>query len=154
MITISPATTQDAELMAPLLRKADMAEIQASLGEDPKDCLMDSVRASHKCFVAKDEDGYIAMWGVVTMPGHPQMGIPWMTATDALEKYSVKFLREAKDSLQELQEGYTVLTNFVDARNHVHIRWLQWMGFTFIGLRPKWGVEQRPFIQFMRLCRV
>jgi hypothetical protein len=36
----------------------------------------------------------------------------------------------------------------------VHIRWLKWMGCTFIKRHSTYGVEQRPFLEFVRLKHV
>jgi hypothetical protein len=33
----------------------------------------------------------------------------------------------------------------------VHIRWLRWMGFTFIKSHPKYGAEGRLFLEFVRI---
>jgi hypothetical protein len=33
----------------------------------------------------------------------------------------------------------------------VHIKWLRWMGFTFISSHPKFGTEGRLFLEFVRI---
>jgi len=61
------------------------------------------------------------------------------------------FLKESKAQLAKLHEQYPVLFNVVDARNEVHVRWLRYMGFTFIRKHPNWGPEGRLFYEFVRI---
>jgi hypothetical protein len=53
--------------------------------------------------------------------------------------------------VQTLQQNYDVLFNLVDERNTLHIRWIQWCGFTFVNRHPALGAEQRPFLEFVRI---
>jgi hypothetical protein len=78
-------------------------------------------------------------------------GSIWLLATDDIEKYQITFLRHSKKVLKELQQDYLALHNYVDARNSLHIKWLKWMGFTFINKLDRFGVEQRPFYEFVRI---
>ncbi len=79
------------------------------------------------------------------------LGYVWMVATDRLVKYQREFIRESRKWLDEAHEEYPMLGNFVDARNTLHIRWLDWMGFHFINRFEEWGFERRPFLQFVRI---
>ena len=64
------------------------------------------------------------------------------------------FLRQSKEVLRELHHQFILLFNEVDARNTVHIRWLRWMGFTFVRYRPNYGTEGRPFYEFCKVSHV
>jgi hypothetical protein len=61
------------------------------------------------------------------------------------------FLRESKKTLAIMQNKYPVLFNMVDARNEVHVKWIQWLGFTFIKKHLHWGPENRLFYEFVRI---
>jgi len=61
------------------------------------------------------------------------------------------FLRQSKIELRKILKEYPVLFNVVDSRNEVHVRWLQWMGFTFIKKHSEYGPEKRPFYEFVRI---
>jgi hypothetical protein len=94
----------------------------------------------------------MGMWGVVAQ--RADVGAIWMLCTDDLVRdrlNSMRFLREAKTHLDRVQRRYKVLFNFADARNVVHIKWLRWMGFTFIASHPKFGTEGRLFYEFARI---
>ena len=95
------------------------------------------------------------MWGVVDQG--ERLGRIWMLATDELvdnKPNSIQFLRQAKGWLTRTLEDYDVLYNYADARNAVHIKWLRWMGFTFIAERPNYGHEGRTFLEFVRMSHV
>ena len=69
--------------------------------------------------------------------------------TDVHDKW--EFLRQSRIHLANLHAMYPVLFNFVDARNTVHLRWLRWMGFTFISRNDNYGPEKRTFYEFVRI---
>jgi hypothetical protein len=84
-------------------------------------------------------------------------GDVWLLGTDALATRPLagQFLRQSRFWLTALHEGCApILHNVIDARNTLHIRWLQWLGFTFIKRHEVFGVEGRPFLEFMRLHHV
>jgi len=89
------------------------------------------------------------MSGVV--PANEGAGAVWMLSTDAIEDYAVSFLRQCKGVLAEWNRIYPVLFNYVDARNELHVKWLKWMGFTFIKRHEHFGVEGVPFYEFVRI---
>ena len=53
--------------------------------------------------------------------------------------------------LEEKNKEYPLLVNYVDARNKVAIRWLRFLGFTFIRKIEKYGVGRKPFYEFVRI---
>lgn len=92
------------------------------------------------------------MWGVT--PQADDVGMAWLLGTEGLVKdraTRMQFLREVKAQVAQVMRTYRVLWNCVDARNTVHIRWIRWMGFTFIAKHPNYGAEGRPFLEF---CKV
>jgi len=145
--TIRPATRSDAYYMACRLRFEDAREIRAASGQAPVDILPDCI-VPGKTYVLQLGRSPIAMFGVTTADGEPTLGFPWMVATPALVYNQFYFLRNCRKWIDTLSQGYTLLTNCVDARNELHIKWLKWCGFTFTQLHPEWGAEKLPFWQF------
>jgi hypothetical protein len=74
----------------------------------------------------------------------------WLVGTDDLITHSTTFLRHSRQWLATMHEHYRLLYNVIDARNEVHLRWLEWLGFEFIQDVPRYGVERRKFILFRR----
>ena len=97
----------------------------------------------------------MGMWGVV--PQEEGVGRIWLLGTDEMvddPANRLRFLREAKGYLAKVGERYQVLFNCADARNVVHVKWLRWMGFTFIAQHPNYGAEGRAFLEFVRMSHV
>ena len=77
-------------------------------------------------------------------------GIPWMLASPLLQKVRKPFLREAKSFLDEMAEGYPTLRNIAWSKNIEHLRWLKWMGFTFLPAAPL-GPDGELYIEFYKV---
>ena len=80
------------------------------------------------------------------------MGTVWLLASPKLLKHGLKLARESRRWVESLQSQYDVLFNLVDERNTVHIRWIQWCGFTVVNRHPALGAEQIPFLEFVRVA--
>jgi hypothetical protein len=146
---VRPASIEDCYDLAPRLREADIAEIRASSGQSPLDALFEGVRRSTQSYSVEDQNGKLfAMFGVARHPYNDKVGIVWMLASDDIKKHARQLLREAKRWWSVLHNHYPVLWNLVDARNHVHIRWLKWAGAKFTGEKIH-GRERRPFLEFI-----
>ncbi len=138
------------------MRPADLAEVQAASGREPKEVLLQCFFEGQPCMtICGEDDEPIGMWGVIPMG--EMLGGVWMLAANSLVKSKARqwsFLRQARSYVDQMQEEYPVLANCVDARNKVHIRWLRWMGFTFIAEHPNYGAEGRLFLEFVRTSHV
>lgn len=149
---VRPATIQDIMWLIPRLRQADIDEVQAYLGIHPGDLLPQQLTLSDPCNVMVAETGeVVGIFGVFPAPDEPGLGYVWMHCTDSLAKFPFQFLRRCIKGVKDLQEKYRVLTNVVDARNEVHIKWLKWCGFRFIARHEQMGVAGLPFYEFVRI---
>jgi hypothetical protein len=74
-------------------------------------------------------------------------GKVWMLTTSAILDFPVTFARESKRFIESRTES--VLWNYVDKRNTVHIKLLKFLGFNFLEEVP-FGPNQLPFIRFER----
>jgi hypothetical protein len=94
----------------------------------------------------------VVMFGVV--PLGDGIGSIWLLGTDAItNEIPVAFLRWTKRLLPVLTEPFTLVCNAVDKRNVVHVKWLRWLGFTFIR-EVRLGPSDLPFYEFARLTCV
>jgi len=145
----------DIPVIAANMRAVDAAEVQAQSGSSPQEALLYCFLYSKPCMtICKADETPIAMWGVV--PETPSIGRVWMLGTDELVQnraVQLRFLREVRAYLKELFKTYAVLWNCVDMRNTVHVRWIGWMGFTFVAKHPNYGAEGRPFLEFCQVSK-
>lgn len=113
--------------IAHFMRRADRAECWAASRSEPYQALLlGSLSGPVK--IVDDGRGFpVAIFGVTE--ASPGVGHPWMLATDGLRKIRKPFLRECREHLEEMHKKYPILTNLVWAKNTVHIKWLEWMGF-------------------------
>lgn len=124
-----PSTVEDCAELALTMRQADLTEIALSGSPGPYDSLMRGVVASDDPTTVIGADGtVVAMLGVVRMG--PSLGSPWMLASDGLEDIKWPFLRECRKWLAGALKRYQSLHHHVWEGNALHIRWLQWLGFT------------------------
>lgn len=144
--------SQDAVLISGRLRQADLAEIRASTLETPLEVLERGIATSQPCYTALDAlEQVTAVFGVV--PCEDGHGLIWLLGTDDLSLGRVAVVRRGLAIVEELQQTYPVLYNWVDARNNKHLRWLLWCGFQIVGANPAYGVEQRRFFELRRMRR-
>lgn len=152
MIRLRAALFDDAAKLAPMLREADLQEIKANLGENPLAVLERGIYESHPAYaVANKNDEPIALFGVVPDTGDADVGLVWLLGSDELVKHPFFVLRNSRKWIEILQKQYRVLWNHIDARNELHIRWLQWSGFTLLRRVEEFGVERRPFYEFEKV---
>ena len=148
---LTPTTVEDVEFIAPKLRQADYNECLAATGKEPLGVLLTSLELCDKAFTLRSPSGgRVGLCGTAPSPIEGA-GVVWMVATDDIYQHQMTFLRNSKEALDYLAGDYIALHNCVDARNKLHIKWLKWMGFTFINEHKKWGHEQRPFYEFVRI---
>jgi hypothetical protein len=150
MIEYRTALLEDAAIVSERLRDADRREVRAS-GGDPLLSLQAGVSQSRPAITCLVDGTPEVIFGVV--PGGPSTGYVWLLGSDAIVRHRTHFLRLSGTWVSIFHERYPVLTNVVDERNTVHLRWLRWLGFEFIRRHPDWGPERRPFIEFKREVR-
>lgn len=143
------STLDDPFTIGPKLRKADISEIKAASGRLPSDALMRGVLNSRPCYTAITPDGEPSgMFGVV--PADKNTGIIWALFTDNILNHRKEFMRVSRQVVEECNNQYALLTNVVDARNTVHVRWLRKLGFVFLREIEEYGYEKRKFYEFVR----
>ena len=147
--SVRPSVLNDCHVIAENIREDDRREILAMNGEEPLDAMVSGFIYSDNPRTVLVGDTPVAMFGSGEV--EPGVGVVWLLGTDGIEDISIQFLRESKHWLEQLHDKYEMLFNYVDERNTVHIKWLRWLGFKFINRHEQFGVENRPFIEFVRI---
>lgn len=144
------STQDDVDYLANNLRPEDREEVRASHGSS-QEALQTSFDESDECWtiVVTDTKEIAGMYGVGEL--EQGVGIPWLLTAPALEKIYIPFLRQSKQWVKKINKKYPVLTNAVDEDYKVSIKWLQFVGFTFIKRHETWGVGSKPFLEFVRI---
>ncbi|MAH44909.1 hypothetical protein CMI37_03720 [Candidatus Pacearchaeota archaeon] len=136
---------EDCVSLAGQLRSADLKELQAH-GVTPEKALTVGYEASTPCYTIEHEGEPVAMFGVspLTVGVPKQTGAVWLLGSDRIKDIRTRFLRESRQWLEEISKPYALLANVVHEENALHIRWLQFLGFTFVR-------KVSPFIEFARI---
>lgn len=146
-----PAEAGDMAVLAPKLRKQDVDEVMASSGLEPLEALTLSFEISEETNSIISDDGeVIGMFGV-SKTDDPLVGCPWLLASDRLPEVRKKFLPQSYEWVKEVNKRYPLLFNCVDTRNTKAIRWLKYLGFTFVEHIEEFGVGRIPFYAFVRI---
>jgi hypothetical protein len=149
---IRPATMADVLYLAPRLRDSDLREIAASTGQSPLQALSDSLARSDKSYVFLNTHRRpCAIFGTAPVDGHPIASVWLLGSGDIGERRNARdFLRLTRGMLGRLHAGrHLVLFNYVDERNDYSVRWLKWAGCEFVARHEEYGVERRPFLEFV-----
>lgn len=149
--TIREAVESDIYAIAPLLREADLQEIEALTDELPLKGLLDSFQHSNVCRVGLVNDEYVCIYGVQRESLLGDRGLIWMLGTDLLPRHWIRFLKENGDEIEEITANTSYVENWCDARNKTTIRWLKWLGFEFADAKPH-GIRGLPFYHFWKHC--
>lgn len=148
MRSVTPA---DINYLAEHMREEDVAEIFAASGVTPLEALEEGVAASAVAFTLHVEGTVVAIGGVTQDPTDAFVGHIWLLGTPAVDEFAFRFLRHSRDLADALNRKWPQLTNWVDSRNRIHLKWLHWLGFKFIA-KEEIGAPGVPFLQFVRVA--
>lgn len=129
------------------MRQVDQWEIWHSSRRGAHEVLRDSVGQSFVVRTIERGGIPVAIFGLAPLPAG---ACPWMLGTDDLARCT-GLLRECRVIVNDWAYRHTYLTNAVWSKNHVHIKWLRWMGFTFDGEDTRNG---ETFLHFHRSSHV
>ena len=134
--------TEEAAIeVASNLRPEDRREVIEGYGVDPITAIPEEAQKGF-CISFTVPDGRTA-----GLAGIGDNGAIWMLCTPAIHDFPVLFARQAKRFIDSRQES--ILWNYVDKRNHVHIRLLKHLGFKFFD-EVEFGPNNLPFILFKK----
>ena len=133
------------------MRSCDEREVWASHGYNPEEAMDASFWRSLKAWTCLVDGEPAFMWGVG--PQESVMGnvdCPWLLGTDAMKKVKLDFIKLSRRYVDDMQELYPRLENYVHAENKVSIRWLKWCGFELAEEPEEYGVNPEKFYRFWR----
>jgi len=148
-IEIRPAQKKDALRLARNLRPIDRLEVEAMAGGQPlHKALIEVLGKSFRAKAGYLDAELVAVWGITAHTALSRDGTPWLLATNALDGKEARraFLKMGQHEMHELTDGYHRLWNLVHESNHLAIKWLKFMGFTFPGRR--FTLAGEPFLYF------
>ena len=144
------ANLEDLRYVAKNMREVDKIEAFYQSGQEPLQALQFTYICSKvNMAIADDNDQPMGLCGVV------DGGVIWMVATDKLfenNKYKIQLIRKGRKWVDNLLKNYKILYNFVYAENDSAIKWLKSLGFTFIQYHEHYGMQGKPFYEFLRIA--
>ena len=141
---IHPITIEAALEVASNLRSDDLREVVEGHGLDPM-VLLPMAAQERSAVYFTVPDGKTA-----GLAGVGKGGVIWMLCTPEIERYPIRFAREAKRYVDNREEP--LLWNIVDCRNTVHLKLLRFLGFKFLR-KLRHGPYNLEFIEFCRVRR-
>lgn len=146
------ARPEDAFHMAAHLRNEDLIEIRSfDNTRPPYRILLHGIEMSREdCWTIVDLSGeVIAIFGAVNLGDGT--GSVWLLGTHKIKKIKGEFLRHSLFWVEKLHQKYHILTNYIYAENHIHLKWIKWLGFKIIRKIEKHGLLDLPFYEFIRI---
>ena len=144
------ATLKDFKYVVNNMRVMDKIEAHYQTGMNPEDALSFTYMGSEiNMAIANDNDEPIGLCGVQSD------GYIWCVATDDLyanKKYRIQLIRQGREWVDNLLGSYKILYNYVYAENTSAIKWLKSLGFTFVNYHKEFGLQQKPFYEFLRIA--
>ena len=142
------ATKKDCKKLAKTMREADCTEVMASHGHTPYQALINSYSVSDVCYSMIYKDEVVGMFGITKLDN--LVGSPWLLGSNLMTHPAivVPFLRQSKEWIARKQSKYPMLVNYVHANNTASLKWLKYLGFTFI---REVEMSDQPFYEFVRI---
>lgn len=147
VVSFTEVTEEDIAQVSRDIRRADVLEFYASSCSNADDVARKGLKHSKWAYAAKVDGLTVCIFGLGD-GGITGIGVPWLIGTNALDRYPLLLLKASRPALEVMkQSGFKMLSNYVDERNVVAIRWLKWLGFTID--EPKgMGAFNVPFCRF------
>ena len=141
--------------LAPRICIQDKEEIWRASGSKPVDSLCAGFYASDEVYTIVHNGLIKGMFGVNKSIINDRIGIPWMLSDGEFKGLEIKFLRTGKNWVDTLlSTNWDLLYNYVDVANKNAIKWLKFLGFSFIRVIPNFGYAGTPFVEFLRIKNV
>ena len=146
---IIPTTIGHVQELARTMSQDCLNEVWASAHFDAEGALVNSIRYTDYTFTGLADDRVLCIFGVGKPTLLSPVGYPWLLSSYLAKEHTRGLARGSRAAFKHMTQtsGVKHLTNFVDARYTVAVRWLHWMGFTVHSAQP-FGIEQRPFHRF------
>lgn len=144
---VRPATMDDAHRIAPLLRQQDKVEVLAASGEIPEVVIPRAMEAPRGIVMFAETTAHEPILIAGVRPWAPNVGVIWMVGTPLMERFAWPLAREGRKAVDQWHRVFPLMWNTAWAENDLHVRWLQFMGFSLLR-----RVELRGF-QYIEFAR-
>ncbi len=131
VIEIIETTKEHVEYLANNLRKLDEKELFYMRGKNAKEELRISVEYSIWTKSVLYNDECIAIFGFAKHNANDSKGVPWLLASDKLQKLSIRIARLCPFYINKMLEDAQYLENYILSEHTHSIKWLKWLGFSF-----------------------
>ena len=112
------------------IRPIDRVESLAFYGKEPEEMIAETLENSRLAWVGLLDGEPVVAFGCACYDTLESTGVPWLFGTPKLERCAKTFVRMSKPYLAAIINCHLRLTNCVDVRNELAIKWLRWLGFT------------------------
>lgn len=144
---IRPIEPADIEAILADLHPDVVEEVENSPYAHPREALERSVQVSADVRTGLVNGEPIAIFGVGVQSLFSETGVPWMFATNGVQRYPTTFIRQSREVVRAWRAHYRYLGNYVDASNVLAVKWVQWMGFDIQPMQP-FGAKRTPCYLF------
>lgn len=140
-------TSGHARIVANNMRPQDMEEIRAGWRLEPEEAILTAIRSSPEAAAVFYGLELWAIFGIAHLTILGESAQVWCFGTTAIDRHAFAFARESKRILSYLHSHARILTNYVDAGDRKALRWLEYLGATYV-LQPQMR-GGRLFAQFI-----
>lgn len=131
-LTFVPAKAAHIRAIAGKMRDIDVATSLASGDASALAGLTRTFRKSSMRITALLDGVPVIMFGVEDINVLGGVGAPWIVPTFDADACTVAFVRFSRPWFSQLSARYSILRGVADRENHRAIRWLSWLGFSFV----------------------
>ena len=142
------ARKEDIDQLVNKLRKTDIEQFWNTHHLGPLEALRFAFENSTFCASLELDGEVIAVCGMSPDTIIGNNASIWLIATDRISEIKLSFLRLCHFFISKMQESYSNLYNFVDAKNLRYIKWLETCGAKVHPENVDYGEEQEPFCFF------
>lgn len=140
------------EVLELQLRDEDIREVYASSKCSAREALRLSLDSSKRTWVIKYDENIIAVFGVSIHPTDKAIGIPWLLGSQMLHNLKYRIVKYSSLIVETMFffDEVTLLTNYASIYHTEAIKWLTWLGFSFIDEEVFLVDKDIPFKQFIK----
>lgn len=137
MIRFEHPTPGHARIVASTMRVRDVLEVRSGWNMEPEEAIRTAIRNSPRevCTLFYGLE-ILAIFGLAQLAILGDSAQVWCFGTTAIDRHPFVFARASKRILSSLYRHARILTNIVDASDERALRWLQFLGATYV-LQPE-----------------
>lgn len=141
--TVRDTVKDDCFEIAKRMRKSDIEEIWSSNRVSPLEATLECLGKSTVCMTIERNGFPVAMFGIVPQNFIGTSASIWLLSTDGIKGIPVTFIRNNRAIIKYLLTFYPLLFSYVDLRNTVSVKWLEYIGAKWGEVIP-YGVDKMP----------